>query len=131
MTHNDEKDRYRNNGLVASFSNKFSNTLELQSNARVSETYLQYDATCVSNLFGCSPSRDHSEEVDGVESSAHVSLIYKPIEKLKNKFTLANTYIKRIYNAAPGSKNTKQDNYYGDRYALLYQGEYNFDLYPH
>ncbi len=128
MTHNDEKDRYRNNGLVASFSNKFSNTLELQSNARVSETYLQYDAACLSNLFGCSPSRDHSEEVDGVESSVNVSLIYKPTEKLKNKFTVANTYIKRIYAAAPGSKNTKQDNYYGDRYALLYQGEYNFDL---
>ena len=128
MTHNDENDRYRNNGLVASFSNKFSNTFELQSNARISETYLQYDAACVSNLFGCSPSRDHSEEVDGVESSTNVSLIYKPIEKLKNKFTLANTYIKRIYAAAPGSKNTKQDNYYGDRYAFLYQGEYNFDL---
>ena len=25
MTHNDEKDRYRNNGLVISFSNEFSN----------------------------------------------------------------------------------------------------------
>ncbi len=128
MTHNDEKDRYRNNGLVSNFSNKFYDTLELQSNIRVSETYLQYDATCVSNLFGCSPSRDHSEEVDAVESSVNVSLIYKPIEKLKNKFTLANTYFKRIYAAAPGSKNTQQDNYYGDRYALLYQGNYNFNL---
>ena len=128
MTHNDEKDRYRNNGLVASYSNEFSDKLEFQSNARVSETYLQYDAVCVSTLFGCSTSRDHSEEVDGVESSTNLSLIYKPIEKLKNKFTIANTYIKRIYARAPGSKNTQQDNYYGDRYAFLYQGEYNFDL---
>jgi vitamin B12 transporter len=128
MTHNDEKDRYRNNGLVANFSNKFSDILELQSNARVSETYLQYDAACVSNLFGCSPSRDHAEEVDAVESSANISLIYQPIEKLTNKFTLANTYIKRIYARTPNSKNTQQDNYYGDRYALLYQGNYNFDL---
>ena len=57
-----------------------------------------------------------------------MSLIHKPIEKLTNKFTLANTYIKRVYAAAPGSKNTAQDNYYGDRYAFLYQGNYNFDL---
>ena len=128
VTHNDEKDRYRNNGLVASYSSEFSDKLEFQSNTRVSETYLQYDALCVSTLFGCSPSRDHSEEVDGVESSTNLSLIYNPIEKLKNKFTIANTYIKRIYAGADGSKNIAQDNYYGDRYAFLYQGEYNFDL---
>ncbi len=128
MTHNDEKDRYRNNGLVASYNNKISDVLEFESNARISETYLQYDATCVSNLFGCSPSRDHAEEVDAVESSSNLSLIYKPGEKLSNKFTLANTYIKRIYASAPNSKNTIQDNYYGDRYALLYQGNYKFDL---
>ena len=128
MDHNSEKDRYRNNGLVASFSNKFSDKLELQSNVRVAETYLQYDAVCVSSLFGCSATRDHSEEVDAVESATNISLIHKPIEKLTNKFTVANTYIKRIYAAAPGSKNTAQDNYYGDRYAYLYQGNYNFNL---
>ena len=128
MDHNSEKDRYRNNGLVASFSDKFSDTLELQSNLRVAETYLQYDAVCVSSLFGCSATRDHSEEVDAVESATNISLIYKPIEKFTNKFTVANTYIKRIYAAAPGSKNTAQDNYYGDRYAFLYQGNYNFNL---
>ena len=44
MTHNDEKDRYRNNGLIASFSDKFSENLELKFNTRISETYLQYDA---------------------------------------------------------------------------------------
>ncbi|MDB9746736.1 TonB-dependent receptor [Candidatus Pelagibacter sp.] len=128
MTHNDEKDRYRNNGLVASFSNEFSDTLGLQSNARVSETYLQYDAACVSSAFGCSSTRDHSEEADGLESSTNISLIHKPIDKLTNKFTVANTYIERVYSAAPGSKNTKQDNYYGERYAYLYQGNYNFNL---
>ena len=128
IDHNSEKDRYRNNGLVASFSSKFSDTLELQSNARVAETYLQYDAVCVSSLFGCSATRTHDEEVDAVESATNVSLIYKPIEKLTNKFTVANTYIKRVYADAPGSKNTIQDNYYGERYAYLYQGNYNFDL---
>ena len=128
LDHNTEEDRYRNNGLVASFSNEFSDTLGLQSNVRVAETYLQYDALCVSSAFGCSSTRDHSEEVDAIESSANVSLIYEPMEKLTNKFTVANTYIERIYAAAPGSKNTGQDNYYGNRYALLYQGNYNFNL---
>jgi len=127
MTHNNEKDRYRNNGLIASFNNKFSNTLELESNVRVAETYLQYDHPQIEGSFGCSTC-DHSEEVDGVESSTNVSLIYKPIEKLTNKFTVANTYIERIYARSPNSGNKQQDNYYGERYAYLYQGNYNFNL---
>ena len=127
MTHNDENDRYRNNGLVASFGNKFSDTLGLESNVRVSETYLQYDQPQIEGSFGCSTC-DHSEEVDGVESSTNISLIYKPIEKLTNKFTVANTYIERIYARSPNSGNKQQDNYYGERYAYLYQGNYNFNL---
>ena len=39
MTHNDERDRYRNNGLIASYSKKFTDKIELQSNVRVAETY--------------------------------------------------------------------------------------------
>ena len=46
MTHNSEKDRYRNNGLVASFNNNLSDKFDFKSNARISETYLQYDAVC-------------------------------------------------------------------------------------
>ncbi len=128
MTHNDEKDRYRNNGLLASYNYKFSEKLELESNYRLSDTYLQYDATCVSSAFGCSSTRDHSEDVDAIESSANFSISHKTTEKLNNKITLANTYFKRIYGAAVNSKNTAQDNYYGDRYAFLYQGRYNFNL---
>ena len=128
MTHNDEKDRYRNNGLIANYNYKISEKLNMESNYRISETYLQYDAVCVSNAFGCSPNRDHSEEVDAVESSANISMLHNTTEKFTNKFTVANTYIKRIYGAAVNSKNTAQDNYYGDRYAFLYQGNYNFNL---
>jgi len=127
MNHNSEKDRYRNNGLVASFGNKFSDTLELESNVRVSETYLQYDQAQIEGSFGCSTC-DHSEEADAVESSTNVSLIHKQTEKLTNKFTVANTYIKRVYGRAENSNNAKQDKYYGGRYAYLYQGNYNFDL---
>ena len=128
MIHNDESDAYRNNSLTANFSDKLSDTFELQRNIRIAETRLQYDAVCITDAFGCSSTRDHGEEANAIESSANISLTHKSTEKLTNKFTVANTYIKRIYAAAPGSKNTAQDNYYGDRYAYLYQGNYNFNL---
>ncbi len=122
MTHNDEKDRYRNNSLVANYSHGFSDKLKFQSNIRVAETYLQYDKEVDT------ATATHSEESDGVESSSHVALIYKPIENFTNKFTFAKTYIKRVYGYAPGSGNTVKDNYYGDRYAFMYSGNYNFNL---
>ncbi len=128
MMHNDEKDRYRNNSFIGNYNYKFSKTFDLKSSYRIADTYLQYDAECVSSLFGCSPNYDHTEDVDAIESSGNISLIYKPLKNLENKFTVANTYIKRIYNAAVNSKNTKQDSYYGERYSFLYQGNYNLNL---
>ena len=74
MTHNSEKDRYRNNGLVASFNNKLSNKLGPKVMQEFQETYLQYDAVCLTDgLFGCSSTRDHSEEADAVEASSNLS----------------------------------------------------------
>ena len=54
MMHNDEKDRYRNNSIIASYNYNFLDNFELNSNYRIADTYLQYDAACVSNRFGCS-----------------------------------------------------------------------------
>ncbi|MBC8304321.1 MAG: TonB-dependent receptor, partial [Pelagibacterales bacterium] len=122
MTHNDEKDRYRNNSLAANYSRKFSDKLKFQSNIRIAETYLQYDKELDTDTS------THSEEVDGIESSSNVSLIYKPIKNFTNKFTVAKTYIKRVYGDAPESGNTVKDKYYGDRYAFMYSGNYNFNL---
>ena len=95
MMHNDEKDRYRNNSLIGSYNYNFSKNFKLISNYRFADTYLQYDATCVSNRFGCSPSYDHAEDVDAIESSGNLSLIHKSLKNLENKFTVANTYIKK------------------------------------
>ena len=47
---------------------------------------------------------------------------------MTNKLTLANTYIKRIAAETANSSNAAQDNYYGDRYALIYSGNFNFNL---
>jgi vitamin B12 transporter len=122
MMHNNEKDRYRNNSLVASFDHLVSDKLEFTSNTRIAETYLQYDAVSSTSGF------TNNEEQDALEASSNVSLVYKPLENFTNKFTLANTTIRRIYNAAPGSKNTSKDNYSGDRYSFMYSGNYNFNL---
>jgi vitamin B12 transporter len=122
MIHNDEKDRYRNNSLVGNYGYTFSDKLEFTTNTRIAESYLQYDAESSTSGY------THNEEQDALEASSNVSLTYKPMENFTNKFTVANTYIKRIYNAAPGSKNTSKDNYYGDRYAFMYSGNYDFNL---
>jgi len=124
MTHNDEKDRYRNNSLVAKYGHQFSDKIEFQSNIRIAETYNQYDAE-----DNTPAGKTHAEEVDAVQSSSNVALIYKQNPKFTNKFTLANTYIKRNYGPGDGaSYNTVKDNYWGDRYSLMYSGNYNFNL---
>ena len=66
--------------------------------------------------------------MDGTEASYNMSLIYDYNKKFTNKLSFANTYIKRIYGATENSGNALQDNYYGDRYAISYTGNYNFNL---
>ena len=122
MTHNDEKDAYRNNSLVANYSRQLSDQMEFKSNIRFADTYSQYDKEVDASTA------THSEDADVINSSSNVALIYKPNKKFVNRFTLANTYIKRRYNAAAGSGNTVKDNYYGERNALIYSGNYNFNL---
>ncbi len=122
MTHNDEEDRYRNNSLVANYAHKFSDKIKFESNLRVAETYSQYDKEVDTS------SADHSEELDALQSSSNISLVYEPNNQFTNKLTLANTYIERIAAATPNSGNAAQDNYYGDRYAFIYSGNYNFNL---
>jgi len=122
MTHNDEKDRYRNNSLVTNYGRQFSDKIKFESNIRIAETYNQYDKEIDT------ATASHSEEVDSVESSSNIALVYKPNKLFTNKFTLAKTYIKRVYAATPLSGNTAKDNYVGDRHALMYSGNYNFNL---
>ena len=122
MMHNDEKDRYRNNSIVAKYDYKFTEKLKIKNNLRFADTYLQYDKEIDTS------SATHDEEVDGTEASYNMSMIYNLNDKFTNNFTLANTYIKRIYGATKNSGNPIQDNYYGDRYALSYFGNYNINL---
>jgi len=122
LTHNDEKDRYRNNSLVANYARKFSDKIKFESNLRVAETYTQYDKEVNT------ATADHSEELDALQSSANISLVFEPNNQFTNKFTLSNAYIERIAAETPNSGNTAQDNYYGTRYGFMYSGNYNFNL---
>ena len=122
MRHNNEKDRYRNNSLVANYGYTFNEKFEINNSLRVSETYLQYDAVSANSGY------DNAEEADGVEGSYNINFTFKPIENFTNKLTLSNTYIKRIYADSPNSKNTIKDNYYGERYSAIYTGNFNFNL---
>ncbi len=122
MMHNDEKDRYRNNSLIAKYGYNFTDKLKLKSNLRYADTYLQYDKEIDTSTA------THDEEVDGTEASYSISMFYDPYENFTNKLTLANTYIKRVYGATVNSGNALQDNYYGDRYSLSYNGNYNINL---
>ena len=122
MTHNDEEDRYRNNTIVANYGRKFSDKIKFESNLRVAETYSQYDKEVDTSTA------DHSEELDALQSSANISLVYEPNSQFTNKLTLSNAYIERIVAETPNSGNTAQDNYYGTRYGFMYSGNYNFNL---
>ena len=122
MTHNDEKDGYKNNSLVANYSQNLSNELKFKSNLRFSDTYKQYDKEVDTSTA------THNEEEDSIQSSANLMLEYEHNKQFISGVSLSQTYIKRIYNAAPGSGNTIKDNYYGDRYNYGYKGIYNFDL---
>ena len=122
MMHNEEKDRYRNNSVIAKYDYKFSNMLKFKSSLRYADTYLQYDKVIDT------ATATHDEEVDGTEASYNMSFVYDYNKKFTNKLSFANTYIKRIYGATENSGNDLQDNYYGDRYAISYTGNYNFNL---
>jgi len=122
MTHNDEEDEYENNSIVANYSRQLTDQFEFKSNLRFADTFSQYDKEVDT------ATATHSESADVANSSGNIALVYKPNKKFTNKFTLANTYIKRMYNAAAGSGNVDKDNYYGARNALMYSGNYNFNL---
>jgi vitamin B12 transporter len=116
MDDNDESDRYRNNTIVANYGHKFSDKIKFESNLRFADTFLQYDTA--------DQTYNDNNQSDAIESSASIALVYKPIKKFTNRFTVASTYIDRIYDTYAHD----QDFYTGDRKALTYIGIYNFNL---
>ena len=111
----DEKDGYRNNSIVGNFGHQYSDTLKIKGKLWAAETYLEYDAA------GNAAQDYHA---DALQTSSNVSLVYEPNNKFTNTLTYGNSYIKRDYTEA----NKTKDKYYGDRYTMMYVGNYNYDL---
>ena len=66
--------------MVANYGHQFSNKTKFESNIRIAETYNQYDKEVDT------ATATHNEEVDAVQSSSNIALIYKPNQIwLKNK----------------------------------------------
>ena len=122
MLHNDEKDAYRNNSLIAKYETNLNEKIKFETNLRYRDSYLQYDKELDT------ATADHSEEEDGKHIFSTGKLTYKTNDKFQNSLSLSKSYNKRIYGAAPNSGNSLQDNYYGERYTYDYFGEYNFNL---
>ena len=84
MTHNDEKDGYKNNSLVANYNRELPNNFKIKSNLRFSDTTKQYDKEL--NTANAT----HSEEEDSLQSSAKLSLEYSINEKFNNEVSLGH-----------------------------------------
>ena len=111
----DEKDGYRNNSIVGNFGHQYSDTLKIKGKLWAAETYLEYDKS------GNGPQDYHA---DALQTSSNVSLVYERNNYFTNTLTYGNSYIKRDYTEA----NKTKDKYYGDRYTIMYVGNYNLDL---
>ena len=83
MTHNDEKDGYKNNTLVANYSQKLSDEINFKSNLRLTDTYKQYDKEVNTSTA------THNEEENSTQSSANLSLEYKNNDKFSNELSLS------------------------------------------
>ena len=114
MTHNDEKDGYKNNTLVANYSQKLSDEINFKSNLRLTDTYKQYDKEVNTSTA------THNEEENSTQSSANLSLEYKNNDKFSNELSLSQNYIRRIYNARQEWKYYKDT--YGGKYSYGYKG---------
>ena len=122
MSHNEEKDAYRNNSFLGKFDTQLNNDLEFEGIVRFRDTYLQYDKVIDT------VTATHSEEESGRHYLLSGAMTYRQSEKFSNKLSATSSYTKRSYGAAAGSGNLFKDNYYGDRYTYNYTGSYKFDL---
>ena len=117
MTHNDEKDGYKNNSITANYGKFLSDKLNLKTNLRVSETNKQYDKEITSS------SATHNEEEEE-QASGNITR-YKMNKKFTNTVSIGNTYIKRVYQAVLKVAISKKIIIIY-RYSYSYKGNYNY-----
>ncbi len=88
MTHNDEKDAYKNHTFLTNYGYKISENLEFRGIYKFTDSKLHYDA--VRSTFNQIDNSSHEKD-----SSATLNFTYKPIDKLKSNIIFSNAYMSR------------------------------------
>ena len=116
MNHNDENDKYRNEGLTGTIGYKFNENFKIENSLRYTNSDLKYDEPSASIT-------DVNNRTENIEGTYSLKLTHDK-NKFKNTLSYNKTYVER---AVTSASNTKT-NYFGFRDSINLLGEYNFNL---
>jgi len=116
MNHNNEKDKYRNEGLAGKFGYKFNEDFKIENSLRYTSSKFNYDEPNINTT-------DLNNRTNNIEGIYSLKLMHAK-NKFKNTLSYNKTYIER---ATTSASNT-YTNYFGFRDAVNLVGEYNFNL---
>ena len=116
INHNDEDDKYRNEGIVGSLAYNLSENFKIENSLRYTNSDLKYDTPSKSTT----QVNDRSDNIEGTYS---LKLSHDK-NKFKNTLSYNKTYIER---AVTDSSHT-YTSYFGFRDNVGLLGEYNFNL---
>jgi len=116
MNHNDENDKYRNEGLTGTIGYKFNENFKIENSLRYTNSDLKYDEPSASTT-------DVNNRTENIEGTYSLKLTHDK-NKFKNTLSYNKTYVER---AVTSASNT-YTNYFGFRDSINLLGEYNFNL---
>ena len=116
MNHNDENDKYRNEGLTGTIGYKFNENFKIENSLRYTNSDLKYDEPSTSKT-------DVNNRTENIEGTYSLKLTHDK-NKFKNTLSYNKTYVER---AVTSFSNT-YTNYFGFRDSINLLGEYNFNL---
>ena len=116
MNHNDESDKYRNEGLTGKFNYNLSENFKIENSIRYTNSDVKYDEPNKNTT-------DINNRSDNIEGTYTLQIKHDK-NKFKNTLSYNKTYVER---AVTSASNT-YTNYFGFRDSLGLLGEYNFNL---
>ena len=116
MNHNDENDKYRNEGLTGTIGYKFNENFKIENSLRYTNSDLKYDEPNASTT-------DVNNRTDNIEGTYSLKLTHDK-NKFKNTLSYNKTYVERAVTSATNT----YTNYFGFRDNINLLGEYNFNL---
>lgn len=119
MNDNTEDDMYRNDGAVGNFSYNLNENYKIENSFRFASSFLEYD--------NVAKTKHDDASSDSVEASYALKLLQDK-GKLKNSLAYHKLHIERNTFGYTFANPTHSANYFGNRDALNYLGEYNFSL---